>query len=166
MTKAKPILTWILTTVFLIAMSTASLTFLAKPPSPQPANATDKKQDIYTVLVLDVGSEVNFRTNGIVMYTASTPVEYTKKGASAFCNYIDGTSMIAIVSYSDEVTVVSEFSKDKDRQIEAIGTLEVGKKFGNMADALQTADSLLSEAPEDAVKNIVILNSGSFYCKE
>ena len=132
----------------------------------------EEPQDSYIVLVLDTSSLNTWGAQ--TTYTAGSAIEHTREAARAFCQQIDQSNEIAIVSYDGQARVSSEFTKNQAALTQILDALDTRfdhdntftdglgnvTSFGDIVGALELADDLLSSIPEDAVKNVVVFTSG------
>ncbi len=127
------------------------------------ADSVDDKER-YTVLVLDTSGEHSFLWGGTVIYTAKTAIEYVRKAAISFVNSSEKHTKnhhIALVTFDDAGTIVSDFSENSDDLKEKINGITASGDVANIEDGLKKADELLSEiTDENAIKNVVICNTG------
>lgn len=107
----------------------------------------------YSVLVLDSSGSMRNR-----------PITALKQAAKTFCENVttsNGTNYVAIVRYSNNGTVVCDFTDKYEDMTSAIDQLNATGGT-NIQGALQTADGLLDkiENNSNVVKNIVLLSDG------
>lgn len=131
------------------------------------------KQKRYTVLVLDTTNQHDFsqydsnKASYVTIYTAPTAIEYVKKAASHFLDNISiskDDNYVAIVSYTDNATIISDFSKDFDKLNQSINNLYPVVANPNIASGLQVAESLLnSVSSQSTKKNVVLISTGMTY---
>ena len=126
------------------------------------ANSTKKTR--YTVLVLDTSNESVFLKDGVEIYTASTAIEHVKKASSRFLtklSYSDDINYVAVVSFKDTSSVVSEFSTHYDEMKTSVNDLSASSNSRDIAAGLKSAYSLLAEINDNnAIKNIVLFTTG------
>ena len=95
------------------------------------AAETDNSVTRYTVLVLDTSSTSTFiGSSGDEIYTADTAIEYVQTASSRFLDNISvasGDNYVAVVSYKDSATTVSNFTQDYD----ALKTIVEGVCYKN-----------------------------------
>lgn len=104
-----------------------------------------------TILLLDCSGSMD-----------GTPLDAMKVAATKFCNAItsaSGTNRVAIISYSDDSTVVSDFTDDVktlQQDIDGINSL-----FStNTQSAISAADTMMKQKSTAAIKNIVLMTDG------
>ena len=69
----------------------------------------------YCVLVLEVAGSLTFSSGGVQIYEAQTAVEYVKSAAVSFLSDVgsaSGNNQVAVVTYEEDATVVSDFTND------------------------------------------------------
>lgn len=116
-----------------------------------------------TALVLDVSGTVSFKKNGEIIYTADSSVENVKKSALKFLDKLeeaDGENTVALVVYSGEAEVLSEFTKDISSVKEKVKQIEVRDNRRNINAALKEVDKLLINVAVNATKNVVLVTTG------
>jgi len=86
------------------------------------------------------------------------PIFEAKKAAKQFVEQVGAEDRIAIVSFSSEVTVVSNFTADKASLAESMDSLEVEGET-RLHDAIALAGELISKETGDR-KAIVVLSDG------
>lgn len=139
---------------------------------------TPAKPARYTVLVLDNSKDLQYQDgeNGI-MYTAPAALPYLKKTTKEFLNNLfqqGNNEYVAIVDYEDEkVYKICDFSNNLSKLEKAIDNISepeadlIGKRgYGNLAAAIEKADSLLSTIQDNVNKNAVIMTTGLTGCGE
>lgn len=118
----------------------------------------------YTVLVLDTSSTSSFLgSNGREIYRADTAIDYVKKASSRFLENISiasGDNFVAIVSYKDFATVVSDFTEDFTLLKNKIDNLGATSTTRSISLGLAYANELLQNVEEDAIKNVVLFTTG------
>lgn len=129
------------------------------------AAETDEQVQRYTVLVLDTSSSSTFiGSGGQEIYTADTAIEYVKKASSRFLDNISGASgdnYVAVVSYKDSATTVSNFTQDYDVLKNKINNLYASSNTRSIASGLEYANTLLQDiTDEKAIKNVVLFTTG------
>lgn len=115
--------------------------------------AADQTQEVerYTVLLLDTSGSMSGR-----------PMEVAREAAQKFCISMlnaPGSNFIAVVAYSDRARVLCEYSDQADTLKDAIDRMGADGAT-NTNDALLTAEKLVNQAPDTAVKNVVLLSDG------
>lgn len=117
----------------------------------------------YTVLLLDASSVSNFRSAGQIIYTADSSVEQVKAASEEFLSTVsavDGENYVALVIYRAQATVLSDFTNDFDALSEKIASIEPEDNMRDVSAALSLSSRLLANAPEDAVKNVILITTG------
>lgn len=118
----------------------------------------------YTVLVLDTSSSETFRSGGTIIYTADTAIDQVKSASKQFLNDVvraSGRNYVAVVSYKNAATVVSEFTQDISGLESKIDSLTVGSSDRSIEDALSKADTLISGVTDvGAIKNVILFTTG------
>ncbi|MBR3381657.1 MAG: VWA domain-containing protein [Clostridia bacterium] len=160
----KKICSVILSIVILSALFIPSISSLAK-------EASETKKDNgstttrYSVLVIDVSSEVTFSVSGETIFTADPATPYTKEAAKHFIRDLinaSGTNYCAIIAYSAEPEIVSGFSNDFDFLESKISMLATVDGKPDIAEALEEANYLLDTIEDaDAIKNCVLITTGN-----
>lgn len=125
----------------------------------------------YIVLVLDTSGTETFTSGGQVIYEAGTAIEYVKDAAKKFLDDIEadsGLNQVAVVSYSTEAVLVSDFTDDFDSLKNQIQILQSGGADRSIADGLAMADELLRQVPSgaDVKKNVLLFTTGMTDCGE
>ncbi|MDO5139019.1 MAG: leucine-rich repeat protein, partial [Oscillospiraceae bacterium] len=113
--------------------------------------ATPDDGNRYTVLLLDTSGSM---TTDILLIL--------KQAASRFCEQMqeaDGINYISVVSYSSSVNKTYDFTKNLDDLESQINGLTANGDT-NINAALLTAADILSVAPKEANKNIVLFSDG------
>lgn len=134
-------------------------------PAMAHAAGTDDQVKRYTVLVLDTSSSSTFiGSSGEEIYTADTAIEYVQKASSRFLDNISGASgdnYVAVISYKDSATTVSNFTKDFDSLKNKINNLYASSTTRSISSGLAYANTLLQGVTdEDAIKNVVLFTTG------
>ena len=129
------------------------------------ANEKDNSKKQYTVLVLDTSNEASFLDwSGSVFYTAPTAIEYVKKAASKFLANLSlsvDENHVAIVSYKDTATIVSDFSNDFEKLNADIKKLYASSDTRDISAGLSVAQTLLNKINDSSVnKNVVLFTTG------
>lgn len=133
---------------------------------PAVAYATETKESVkrYTVLVLDTSSTSTFTHNGNEIYTADAAIAYVQKASSRFLDNIreaSGDNYVAVVSYKDSATVVSDFTQDIDSLKDKINNIYASSTTKSISSGLSYADILLQNVnDENAIKNVVLFTTG------
>lgn len=112
-----------------------------------------KDGDRYTVLLLDCSGSMS-----------GTPLTVAKEAAKKFCTSMMGIgdiNYISVIGYSDNVSVVCEYTSDLELLISKIDSLSISGGT-DIHSALEEADKMLSsdQVLEEASKNIVLLSDG------
>lgn len=117
----------------------------------------------YTVLVLDTSGTVTFTNNGKQIYEANPALENVKKAAKHFMTSLesaDGDNYVAVVSFQETATVVSDFSKDMSTTGDKIDNLSSGGT-SNISAGLEAAENLINNIDDEgAIKNVVLCTTG------
>lgn len=134
-------------------------------PAMAHAAGTDDQVKRYTVLVLDTSSSSTFiGSSGEEIYTADTAIEYVQKASSRFLYNISeasGDNYVAVVSYKDSATTVSNFTKDFDSLKNKINNLYASSTTRSISSGLAYANTLLQGiADENVIKNVVLFTTG------
>ena len=134
-------------------------------PAMAHAAGTDDQVKRYTVLVLDTSSSSTFiGSSGEEIYTADTAIEYVQKASSRFLDNISeasGDNYVAVVSYKDSATTVSNFTKDFDSLKNKINNLYASSTTRSISSGLAYANTLLQGiADENVIKNVVLFTTG------
>ena len=129
------------------------------------AAGTDDQVKRYTVLVLDTSSSSTFiGSSGEEIYTADTAIEYVQKASSRFLDNISeapGDNYVAVVSYKDSGTTVSNFTNDFDSLKNKINNLYASGTTRSISSGLAYANTLLQGiADENVIKNVVLFTTG------
>lgn len=118
----------------------------------------------YTVLVLDTSSTSTFTSNGEDIYTADTAIEYVQRASSRFLDNISeasGENYVAVVSYKDSATSVSNFTKDFESLKNKINSLYASSNTRSISAGLAYANTLLQGiTDENTIKNVVLFTTG------
>ncbi len=126
----------------------------------------EEKEEVtrYTVLVLDTSTSMGFYMGDVEIYNADTAIEYVKKSANKFLSDLlkaDGTNYVAVVSYKDTASVVSDFTneiaglKDKIDNLSDFGARDISA-------GLTMANNMMATVSdgENVKKNIVLFTTG------
>lgn len=132
---------------------------------PLMAFATDNTTERYTVLVLDTSSTSTFiGSNGSEIYTADTAIEYVQRASSRFLDNISnasGDNYVAVVSYKEDATVVSDFTRDFTSLKKDINNISASSNTRSISSGLAAANDLLQNITnENATKNVVLFTTG------
>ncbi|MGI5873262.1 MAG: S-layer homology domain-containing protein [Bacillota bacterium] len=124
--------------------------------------AADDDVTTYTVLVLDTSGQAGFKYNNQLIYTADTAIGYVKQAANTFLLDVlkaKGDHYVAVVSFTENAAVVSDFTNDLNTLREKISALSSSNKdLRNIAAGLDTADALLRNIPDqDNIKKSAVL---------
>jgi len=123
----------------------------------------------YIVLVLDTSGKSDFFAGfGTLIYTADSAFEYVTQAAKSFSRGVltaSGKNHVAIVSYREETTIVSNFTdnlSELDGKIDSIETPDTSYSSSrSVADALTVADELIRGITNPAAtKNVVLFTTG------
>lgn len=133
---------------------------------PSKAYSTNNISNVqrYTVLVLDTSSSSSFiGSSGNEIYNADTAIDYVKKASLSFLSNIGnapGNNYVAVVSYRDSATVISDFSTDYELLTNKINQISASSNSRSIADGLYAANDLLSSVDDGAIKNVVLFTTG------
>ena len=117
----------------------------------------------YSVLVLDVCGETTFSSNGEVIYTADSAIDYVKKSSKTFLTDLinaDGENYVALITYSNEAKIITDFTNNIDKATNLVDSLSSNSTLRNLSDGLDKANSLLSNITGDATKNVILVTTG------
>lgn len=118
----------------------------------------------YSVLVLDVSDTASFiGEHGETIYTAPSAIEYVKQSANSFLMDLinaKGENYVAVVSFNETATVVSDFTDDIDSVTKEVNDLVASDKVRDINTGLAKANMLLDSIETDAVKNVVLVTTG------
>ena len=118
----------------------------------------------YSVLVLDVCGKAEFLgKNDNIIYTADSAIDYVKESAKTFLSDLinaKGENYVAVVTYSDNAKIVSDFTNDINSVTSIVDSLSSNSSVRNLSDGLDKADSLLSSVSDNAIKNVVLVTTG------
>ena len=131
-------------------------------------NAAAADEVTYTVLILDAGGTFSFRSNGEIFYRADSAIDDVKEAASTFLLDViksSGKNYVAVISYNDAATVVSDFTDDLEGLRQKVSKIEASGER-DIANALYSANDLLSQVPDadNVKKSAVLFTTGSSYC--
>ena len=126
-------------------------------------SAADTNVDRYTVLIIDTSSKSEFYEDELI-YTADSAIDEVKKTSQKFISDLiqsEGNNKVAVISYGDEVSLISDFTSNLNELNDRIGGLTELGNTRNMTGALEKAYELLSGVTsEGAIKNTVLVTTG------
>ena len=124
------------------------------------------KDDIYTVLLLDTEASHNLLINGEVVGQLGSPIDDVKIAANRIIDQIGfdlGINKVAIVSFSNSVSTVQDFTDDFSVLRNKVNGLTSGGSFTDVYAAFSRAEQLLDNVPNGAKKKIVFFSQGLPY---
>ena len=117
----------------------------------------------YSVLVLDVCGETEFLKDGEAFYTADSAIDYVKESSKTFLTDLinaDGENYVALITYSNEAKIITDFTNDIDKVTNLIDSLSSNSNLRNLSDGLDKANLLLSNITGNATKNVILVTTG------
>lgn len=117
----------------------------------------------FNVLVLDAASTVNFVFSEDNVYSSNNSIDEVKSAGESFLDSITEyrNNYVAIVSYSDEAEIVTNFTNDTQVLKSAINDVYETGGRSNPAAGLAKAQELLSGVTnENAIKNVIMCTTG------
>lgn len=117
----------------------------------------------FNVLVLDAASSVNFVFSEDNVYSSNNSIDEVKSAGESFLDSITEyrNNYVAIVSYSDEAEIVTDFTNDTQVLKSAINDVYETGGRSNPAAGLAKAQELLSSVTnENAIKNVIMCTTG------
>ena len=119
----------------------------------------------YTVLLLNTEPGYTMSIDGEVIYEVSTSIDMIKTAAGKFVEKVgkaDGNNYVAIVSFSRNVIVESQFTNDINVLNSAIDSMGIDEGRPNINAAYQKANEMLEDVEnENAIKNIILFTQSA-----
>lgn len=120
--------------------------------------------DFYTVLVVDTSGSHTFSSGGTDIYTAESAIDQVKSAATAFTEALldlDANHKIAIVSYKEYATTVTNFTSDSAQLKKDIAQLTASGSVASITRGLSRAGELLDKISDtNTTKNVVLFTTG------
>ena len=143
----------------------------------KPVFSASGGEDRYTVLLLDAAGKKVFHINdsflwlgGPKEYISDSAIDEVKESAKKFLNdakYSISNNYIAIVTYSEDATVISDFSnnyselKSALNGIKSLDDKDAQDGTDNLTAGLKLAEQLLTKVNnENAIKNVLLCTTG------
>ncbi len=140
-----------------------SVVFAGIPVSVYADTAAAAPLPRYTVLVLDSSNEANFRSAGKVIYTAKTSIDEVKAASERFLSAAADSAdenYISVITYRSQAYLLSDFTSDTDLLSEKIEKIEPQDNMRDISSALIMAESVLENAPDNAIKSVILVSTG------